>query len=519
MGDPDLNRGEQVLLRTQGIHVKSIPFEGILTNRRIILVDRAKNIIPTKEIPLATVQGIETGENAIRDQILTLSVMAGSGEMRQMILTFSRTQGGNRARERDEWARFIRESMSAPVDQVQKRAAPSAPPRIEVVNSPASPPGGVARKVPVKRVVETGVYEQPAAAPAPAPVPASRQPDLSSSGEGVFCTRCGNRVSTESAFCDRCGSPIVAPATAPQQPASRRQYAAAAPPVPEPVFEAPAAKIPPQSQRAAASQAPPRQPPAGYEEPAAERAPEFSRPQVPVPKPAKKGLLSRLFSRDRKKPTAKSPAPAPELKARRSLMPGRKTVIAGVVIVVLIAVVAIGAVFVYPMLSSGVLSGDSSSGGSSSSSSSTTLTNTGVASITVKETTAAIIPVTGIYVHIIYIGSWKGTYGMRSDLQTAIDSGDRYYEVVNATGTVTADFQKQDSSTKHDFTVEIYKDGKVLETGTTKDAFGKVSISADVGGSAAEAEPASTAQATNRTAVATTITTTAAAVKTTTKSS
>ena len=69
-----LRSDESVLLRS-GIFVKSIPFEGILTNKRIILVDRATNIIPQKEIPLVTLKDFQAGENAIRDQIITLSVM------------------------------------------------------------------------------------------------------------------------------------------------------------------------------------------------------------------------------------------------------------------------------------------------------------------------------------------------------------------------------------------------------------------------------------------------------------
>ena len=52
MGDPELRSDEKVLARTPGVYVKSIPFEGILTNKRIILIDRAKNLLPPKEIPL-----------------------------------------------------------------------------------------------------------------------------------------------------------------------------------------------------------------------------------------------------------------------------------------------------------------------------------------------------------------------------------------------------------------------------------------------------------------------------------
>ncbi len=59
MGDPELRSDENILLRTPGIYVKSVPFEGILTNKRIILVDRAINLLPPKEIPLVTIKDIE----------------------------------------------------------------------------------------------------------------------------------------------------------------------------------------------------------------------------------------------------------------------------------------------------------------------------------------------------------------------------------------------------------------------------------------------------------------------------
>jgi hypothetical protein len=524
MGDPEFRSDEQVLVRTKGIHVKSIPFEGILTTRRIVLVDRAKNILPPKEIPLATIKEAEPGENASHDQILTLSVIAKTGETRQMILTFPR-QEGNRARERDEWARIIRESASPSfeqvirkvipgADQVQKRAGSSAPPRIEVVNAPSPQYAETPQTTPVKRVVKAGSSAkriiETGDASAPATAPAVREFDASSLGESVFCTRCGNQVSTDSTFCNRCGSPIVAPASAEPRPV----------PVPAGATQIIAPDVPLQHSLA------------WDEEP--ESVPESRRPaaQQPAQKPAKKGLLSGVFGPKKQRVTSPARAqpaisgtPVSPKKPRsgRSFMPGKKTLIAVGVVVVVILVVAAGALFVYPMLnkgSSGTSSGTTSSSGTtptgSSSSSSSTLTNTGVASITVKQTTAPVIPVTGVYVSIEYIGSWKGTYGMPSDLQTAIDSGDRYYEVVNATGQVTAAFQKQDSSTKHDLTVNIYRNGAVLATGKTSDSFGKVTVSADVTTGVAQTASATNATAaTGNTTVTAKPTTAATAVKTT----
>jgi len=121
-------------------------------------------------------------------------------------------------------------------------------------------------------------------------------------------------------------------------------------------------------------------------------------------------------------------------------------------------------------------SGTSSPGSSSAVPQTTLLTNKGVASVTVKETTAPVVPVTGVWVMVDYLGSYKGSYGMPSDIQKVENSGTRLYEVVNATGTVQASFQKKDSSAKHDLSVSIYKDGKAVKIAKNSSAYGIVSI-------------------------------------------
>ncbi len=473
MGDPELYRGEQVLLRTPGVYIKSIPFEGILTNMRIILVDRAKNILPTKEVAYDMIQEAEIGENAIGDLILTLTVQTATGENRQMILTFSQREGGNRMRERDEWVRIIQDGVSAARGAASYQAPP-APQRVQA-----------------KRVAEPEAYERPA--------PAPQEPVLSPGI--VFCSKCGNRVLAGSAFCNKCGTPIVAPA----QPARQ-----APPPVQAPAYEPPAPKVSPESFRTTQPQAP--------------------RPAVPLQqKPAakKKGFLSGLFG-GKKKQAAPAPRPMPsEAMPRRSRLPVKKILVAGVAVIVVIAVLAIGALVVLPMLSSGGsdTSGSSGSSGSSggslfggsSGSTSGTLTNTGVASITVKETTAPTVPVTGVWVLMDYVGSYSGKYGMTSDLQTLDSSGSRLFEIVNASGTVQVIAEKKDSSTKHELSAAIYKDGKLLKSGSTKDSYGKVSISADTGISPVSTAT-TTAAAGNTTTTVKTTATTKTTAKTTTKS-
>jgi hypothetical protein len=225
MSDPELRSDETILLRTPGVFVKSIAFEGYLTNKRIILIDRVKNLLPQKEIPLVTIKDIEPGENAIRDQIITLSILAKNGETRQMILTFSRQTGGNRIKERNEWVRLLKENTSSSIDQVirkvipgagpvVKKAEPAVPPRIEVVNPPVSKNVPPAAKPSIKKAVEPAppvkkiIESQPDST---RPLASKEVSSASAPRFGTYCSRCGNRVPEGSGFCNRCGSPIVVP--------------------------------------------------------------------------------------------------------------------------------------------------------------------------------------------------------------------------------------------------------------------------------------------------------------------
>ena len=215
MDNPVLQGDEQILLRTQSVHVKSISFDAILTNKRIILVDRLKNILPPKEIPLATIQSIEGGENAIRDLVITLGVITKTGGTRQMVLTFSREGGGNRIKERDEWVRQIRAHLTPSFEQVIRKVIPGieAPPAglnkailqpFGQAESPVSPPQPIEVSPSVKKIAENPMESWKA----PAPVPETIL--------GTYCTRCGTKVPDESGFCNKCGTRIVRPGDIPQ---------------------------------------------------------------------------------------------------------------------------------------------------------------------------------------------------------------------------------------------------------------------------------------------------------------
>ncbi len=519
MGDPDLRSDETVLVRTQEVYVKSIPFEGILTNKRIVLVDRAKNLLPPKEIPLATIKDVEGGENANRDPVVTVTVITRTGETRQMVLTFSRTSEGNGIKERDEWVKILKENVSSSFEQVirkvipgfdqpQRRPEPSSPPRVEGAGAPVQPAATrplVKKEAdtihPIKKIIENAPSKTPFAA---------ITSDAPATGFGTFCSRCGNNVPEGSGFCNQCGSLIIAPGiTAPVKPAVTDAPAQVQSPVEQeiqaigPLNSPSSVQVPASRPRSSFPEPPPVQkseqrpysplydnPPESFE------SPEQPEPAVSTPqkKPAAKPVIPRLFSPKELAPTPLKPAsmhtaasPPPQKSRGASRMPGKKVFIAIGVIILIIAMAAVGVVFVYPMISG------SETPPSDSVTAVPTTTSTPAPSGTLvipKETTAPAVPATGVYAHISYLGSWKGTYGMPAALQTIANSGDRFYEIENATGPVEVNIEKLDGSARHDLVVEIYKNGGLLTSGTTSAGFGKVTVAADVTTGVAQAPKA-----------------------------
>ncbi|MFZ1898280.1 hypothetical protein [Methanoregula sp.] len=136
--------------------------------------------------------------------------------------------------------------------------------------------------------------------------------------------------------------------------------------------------------------------------------------------------------------------------------------------------------------------GGSSAGHSSSSSdmiviqSTTAPSGTGVSSATPTSSTPVVlatvtppnIPATGVAVSVSYIGGFNGSYSTGGVTTTLTGSGSRMYEVANATGSVTATFQKTDKTVTHALTVGIYENGRQLATDSTSASYGKVTVTA-----------------------------------------
>jgi hypothetical protein len=498
MDDPELHGDEQILMRTQGVHVKSISFEAILTNKRIILVDRIKNVLPPKEIPLATIQSVESGENAIRDLVITLGVITKTGGTRQMVLTFSREGGGNRIKERDEWVKQIKNHLTPSFEQVIRKVIPGIetpqPGQNKIPSHPRETTGsqiparstGVA---PAAKKVAENPPESWQAPPVPSPAPEGIL--------GIYCTKCGTKVPEGSGFCNKCGTRIILPGEHPKAPVVAPAPLTPASTTPkerpidyeirsiEPLIEKstlttprdPLRSVPPVPEARPASPAPvyPATPVAP-EQPSASAVP-------PAAPPAKKRFMPRLFSPKDLPPSPLVPLSMPAAVPPRPKKPANKKkilLVAGIIVIILIAVVAV--VVILPKMGSfgNLLHGSNASSASSATTAVVTTKSTSSSGSTVVAATLTpvTIPQTGVYVYVNYLGGWKGTYGTSGNQKTVTNSGERDMEVVNATGTVNASFWKRDSSS-HEITVSIYKDGTVLTSGTTAAANGKVTLSVD----------------------------------------
>jgi hypothetical protein len=104
----------------------------------------------------------------------------------------------------------------------------------------------------------------------------------------------------------------------------------------------------------------------------------------------------------------------------------------------------------------------------------------GVAPSAVRTQAPVTVPTQGVFVHVNYLGGFSGEYGMDGNMTTTRNSGDRFFEVENATGSVTATFHKEDSSPRHDLVVEIFKDGQSLQSASNSSAYGEASVTATV---------------------------------------
>ncbi len=100
---------------------------------------------------------------------------------------------------------------------------------------------------------------------------------------------------------------------------------------------------------------------------------------------------------------------------------------------------------------------------------------------TVDSNVSAVDEATGVQVKVIYDGAWHGAVSDVGSTRSVSGTGNETIDlnVDEDTWIVTADAQKKDGSSKT-LTIQILKDGKVLEESSTDTEYGMAVISAKV---------------------------------------
>ena len=490
MGYPDLKSDESIVLTAQHVKVKSVPFELVLTNRRLIIIDSEKNVVPTQQIALFSIRNVMAGENAIRDPVITLTIQTDTAETREMALTFVRQTAGERRREADEWAKALRKYIAEAAEQPQESvaAAPAADFRPEHGSAP-----GIKKRIeisgPIKKIaVDTSHLP-------PKPVETTSLP------EGSFCGRCGNRIPPGSTFCNRCGTRVNVPAeematppvSAPQvtiAPATTAGYGerksgggrpieqiihsiepliedsvprtVTAPAVPEPVVPA-AASATPSAEPAAPPEAAPAVSPAGVP------GEVTVLPAEGAPAPAADGTQSASAI-----PPVPPIPPVPQAPRK-----GRgKIIAAAILVIVIIAIVAGGFVFLSGMSKTTPVTPVTTPVPTAA----TTVPTPTPTPVPTVETTVAVtttpqvlIPQSGVWAEITYDQTYSGLVGTPGSQAQVSDTGDHFYRIPTVDGTVSISIQKTDGS-GDELKLILYKDGTVIKTLTANSPYGSINL-------------------------------------------
>ena len=492
MAYPDLEREESIILETRNIKFKSILFDAILTYRRIILFDRKKDDIPSQEISLGTILNVETGENAIRDNFLILTVMTETDGKHDIVLTFLRQSGGERKRECNEWAKnlisFIPSTFSeAPPVEIPVPDESPLPLRGSTIPAPfnSTITRPEKKKIEIARPLGKIREDKPVS---PVPVETSSLPS------GTFCSRCGNRVPFESLFCNHCGIPIThKPVNGAAQKSVVPQVQIPVPPSVGSLSERQGRPIEqiihsiepliedsvPRTYPSPLFQKQPSQPPA-------ESAPPE---QQPVQTPAVIWPVLQKTEAPASGPNeSASSEPGgfpPPLSSQPPPLKQPNYLAIGIIALAILAV--IGGLLVVANLLPGP-------GGVPGVTTTIPVTNTVVITTalptqtspptvitTIPEPTPTqiLIPQTGVWVRALYNGTYIGLIGTPGNQIEVTDTGDHFYQVSTIDGTVAAVLQKKDGSADK-IVLEVYKNGVMVRRESTGTPKGIVEVQVDL---------------------------------------
>jgi hypothetical protein len=490
MGYPDLKSDESIVLTAQHVKVKSVPFELVLTNRRLIIIDSEKNVVPTQQITLFSIRNVMASENAIRDPVITLTIQTDAAETREMALTFVRQSAGERRREADEWAKSLRKYISEAASQPGDFAT-GAPAAFESRPDHGVTPG-IKKKIeiagPIKRItVDTSHLP-------PKPVESTSLP------EGSFCGRCGNRIPPGSTFCNRCGTrvnvpseevpaPVAAPqiATAPAATAGAGERKISGGRPIEQIIHSIEPLIEDSVPRTGSSPAVPEP----FVPAPATREAESSVPAPETPAPAQESVVP---SEGIAPAATAAPAPAEGEQIPAAAIPpappippvpaaprkgGRKILAAAIIVILVIAVVA-GGLFVLPALNKSAVVTPTPTPTPVPTTATPTPTPTPVptsvvTTVAVTTTPQSLVPQSGVWAEVTYDNTYSGQVGVPGSQASVSDTGDHFYRIPTVDGIVAITLKKTDGS-GDELKVVLYKDGAVVTTASTKAPYGTVDM-------------------------------------------
>ncbi|HVP95858.1 zinc ribbon domain-containing protein [Methanoregula sp.] len=474
MGYPDLKSDESIVLTAQHVKVKSVPFELVLTNRRLIIIDSEKNVVPTQQIQLFTIRNVMASENAIRDPVITLTILTDTADTREMALTFVRQTAGERRREADEWTKALRKNI-AEAAAFAVEASSDTPTAAGSHQDHAA--GGIKKKIegagPIKKItVETGHLP-------PKPVETTSLP------EGSFCGRCGNRIPPGSTFCNRCGTKV--PGSSEEAPPAAPQIATApaAPHLPgerrvgRPIeqiihsIEPLIADSVPRAESAPVVPSPTAPPAEPAPAPAVPPAAESPAP-ADAPAPAAAPLPDTFAATLPPMPPIPPIPPVPEAPKKKS----RKILAAAIIIVIILAIVAGG--FVVMNLQKTTVVQPVTTPVPTTAVPTPTPTPTPavtavVTTVAVTTTPQSLIPQSGVWAEITYDKTYSGLVGIPGSQAAVSDTGDHFYRIPTVDGSVAISVQKTDGSGDQ-LTVTLYKDGSMVKTVSTTTPNGSVDL-------------------------------------------
>jgi hypothetical protein len=475
MGYPDLKSDESIVLTAQHVKVKSVPFELVLTNRRLIIIDSEKNVVPTQQISLVTIRNVTASENAIRDPVITLTILTETADTREMALTFVRQTAGERRRESDEWVKALRkniaESALYPPDTV---ATPQVPGETRQEHPGST---GIKKKIDAPRPMKKIVVDTSHLPPKPV--------ETTSLPEGSFCGRCGNRIPPGSTFCNRCGTKVAGLADETVISVPTGQVATPPKSVPgsgdrkgrpieqiihsiEPLIadSVPRTETPPAIPEPASG---PLAEPAPAVEPAKETPAESAPGAEPAPEPAPAGLVIPPM------PTFPTIPPVPETPRKK---PSR-VIATAIIVIVIIAVVAVGGfVLIKNMHTNTTVVPPVTTAMPTTQPTVPTPTAAPVVTTaipTVSQTPATSVPQTGVWVEIIYDQTYTGSVGLPGDQVQVSDTGDHYYRIPTENGVVAVSVQKNDGSAD-ELKVNLFNNGVLVKTDSTTIPYGNVDM-------------------------------------------